>query len=294
MPFQRIGIMAKDEPEQTRPVLNNLVRWLRSEANRTVLLEDRHVDLLDDPGQVEAMSPGEIARQADLLIVLGGDGTLIAASRVIGETREVPVIGVNLGRLGFLTEVTIAEMIPTLEQVVLGAYAMERRMMMSVEVIREGHLVAKFLVLNDVVVHKGELARMIELEVAVEGHFAYRLRADGLIVASPTGSTAYALSTGGPILHPTVEAMVLAPVCPHTLTNRPIVVPAGLVTMTVNPSRESVLITVDGQRGMALKTGDQIQVRPSPHRFLLLHDPSRNYFDILRQKLRWGEKVEID
>jgi NAD+ kinase len=220
--------------------------------------------------------------------VLGGDGTMIATGRMLGD-NQVPVIGVNYGGLGYLAEFPIEEMFPALEGILAGEYKVQRRLMLRVELWRGEELVTQNRVLNDVVVNKSALARIIEIEAYLNGQFVNSFRADGLIVATPTGSTAYNLSAGGPIIYPSMNAMVITPICPFTLSNRPIVVPDdSMIEIRMITEKEEVALTLDGQVGFSLQAGDRILIRKSNTAFNLVQPPNRNYFEVLRNKLKWG------
>lgn len=225
---------------------------------------------------------------ADLVIVLGGDGTMIATARLIGD-REPLVLGVNYGSLGYLTEFRIEEMFPGLDAIIAGNYEIDSRVMLRAEHIRNGETAAAGRVLNDVVINKAALARIIEIDVALNGQFVNSFRADGLIVATPTGSTAYNLSAGGPIIFPSMNAVVLTPICPFTLTNRPIVVPdSAEIELKLVNENEGVVLTLDGQIGHTMAAGDRVLIRKSRTTFNIVQPPNRNYFDVLRNKLKWG------
>jgi NAD+ kinase len=231
----------------------------------------------------------QIPSLVEAIIVLGGDGTLLSVARLV-DGKNVPILGVNLGGLGFLTEVTLEELFPTLEKLFKREFVTDDRLMLRAQVIRQGEKVAQSVVLNDVVVSKGTLARMIRLEIRIDGQFVKTLRGDGLIVASPTGSTAYSLSAGGPILHPIVEAMLLTPISPHTLTNRPIVIPnQARVEITLRTLEEGATVTFDGQVGFSLRQNDLVEVWTNGTKIKLIRSAGRNYFEVLRQKLKWGE-----
>jgi NAD+ kinase len=220
--------------------------------------------------------------------VIGGDGTLLAAARLLGE-RQVPIVAINHGGLGFLTEVTLGEMYPALERVLAGQFITERRMMMDVALTRADKYIARYRALNDAVINKGSVSRIIELEAFVDGQYVSKFRADGLIVATPTGSTAYNLSAGGPIIFPTMNAMVVTPICSHTLTNRPIVLPEGVqIEITLHSSQDEVQLTIDGQVGQELETGDRVTIEKSVVSVKLVAPGGKNYFDVLRGKLKWG------
>jgi NAD+ kinase len=228
------------------------------------------------------------ALDADLIVVLGGDGTMIATARMIGE-RDVPVLGINYGGLGYLTDFRIEELFPALESITGGHYDIDRRVMLDAELHHGGEPTARGRVLNDVVINKAALARIIEIEVKLNGLFVNSFRSDGLIVSTPTGSTAYNLSAGGPIIYPSMNAVVLTPICPFTLTNRPIVVPdTAEIELRLKDENEGVVLTFDGQTGYALTADDRVLIRKSATTFNLVKPANRNYFDVLRNKLKWG------
>jgi NAD+ kinase len=230
----------------------------------------------------------EAASGADLTVVVGGDGTLLAAARLLGE-RQVPIVAINYGSLGFLTEVTLDEMYPSLERVLAGEFVSENRMMMDIHVERAGKNLGEYRALNDVVINKGTLSRMIELEARVDRQYVSRFRADGLIVATPTGSTAYNLSAGGPIIVPTMSAMVMTPICSHTLTNRPLVLSEAVrIEIALRSAQDAVYTTIDGQVGLKLEMNDQLIVTKSAVAVKLVAPADKNYFDVLRGKLKWG------
>jgi len=265
----------------------------------SVWLNRRGIGLIGSPQQIteksdagkcgiEAVETEEFQNRADLIVVLGGDGTMISTSRLTGD-KEVPVLGINYGSLGYLTEFRIEEMFPALEKILEGDYQIDRRVMLDVEHLRDGEKLASGRVLNDVVINKSAIARIIEIEVELNNLFVNSFRADGLIVATPTGSTAYNLSAGGPILYPSMNAVVLTPICPFTLTNRPIVVPdEDVIEIKLKNEIEGVVLTLDGQVGHQIKAGDRVLIRKSATTFNLVQPPNRNYFDVLRNKLKWG------
>ncbi len=232
----------------------------------------------------------DVAEGADLCVVLGGDGTLIHAARLLAG-RQIAILGVNLGSLGFMTEVPKEELFPRFEEALAGKLAIEKRLKLSCRLLRGGRVIVEDAVLNDVVINKGALARIADHETFVDGCYVTTYKSDGVIVATPTGSTAYALSAGGPIVHPSVDCMVLAPICPHALTQRPIVVaPHSTVTIALKSETPDVYLTLDGQAGHRLESGDRIEVKLSSQRVLIARNPAKDYFEILRQKLRWGER----
>jgi len=232
----------------------------------------------------------ELAARAELVVVLGGDGTLIRASRLF-KGRPVPILGVNLGSLGFMTEVTVADAVPMFKAVLAGEARIDSRMKLSVRVYREGKEIVEDEVLNDVVVNKSALARIADFETFFDGAFVATFKADGVIFSTPTGSTAYSLSAGGPIVHPRVDCVIVTPICPHALTQRPIVVPGDqVVSSTLTGDVSDVYLTIDGRAGQPLYQGDRVEVRRSDNRVLLVRNPSLDYFGVLRKKLRWGER----
>jgi NAD+ kinase len=285
--MQRIGIAAKPKKPEAEPILRTLVAWLRDHG-REVLLDQEAAGICPEVGP--GLPRSEVAATADLVIVLGGDGTLLSVARLIGS-REVPILGVNLGGLGFLTEVTLDELFPTLEAVLRDQYSLSRRLTLTVRVLRGGELVASFEALNDAVINKTALSRIVDLETHVNGEYVATFRADGLILSTPTGSTAYCLAAGGPIIYPTLPALVIIPICPHTLTNRPLVVPDSAVVEIIQGSEgEDVHLTVDGQVGVDLRYRDVVAVQRSTRSIALVKSPKLNYFDLLRTKLKWGER----
>jgi NAD+ kinase len=230
-----------------------------------------------------------VADRADLLLVLGGDGTILAATRE-ATPRRIPILPINMGSLGFLTSFTLEELYPALDAALQGQVVISERVLLQVERLHNGGVLTQQWVLNDAVVHKGTLARMIELELYIDGSFVCRYRADGLIVATPTGSTAYSMSAGGPIVHPAVESILITPICPHTLSDRPVVIPnTALVELRLAESSDSVFLTLDGQTGVPMQIGDHVRIVRAPERLRLIQPPNKDYFEILRNKLKWGE-----
>ncbi|HEY2946541.1 MAG TPA: NAD(+)/NADH kinase [Vicinamibacteria bacterium] len=290
-----VGVIARPDLAEAAPALRELVQWLQRRGVK-VVLEERTAALADgSAGRADwTLAPGDqVARQVDALVVLGGDGTLLGVSHLVSSDRPLPIVGVNFGSLGFLTEVTLAELYPTLESVLDGRYRYEERRMLRGLVRREGHPDVTDDALNDVVVTKATLSRIIELDVSVDGLFVSTFRADGLIVSSPTGSTAYNLAAGGPILHPTLPAIVLTPICPHMLTNRPLVVSDGsAIEVRLRAAQDGeVHLTFDGQRGFPLRRQDSVQVTRSPRLLRLVTAAGSDYFGVLRTKLKWGEST---
>ena len=282
-----VGIISKPRKEEICSVVPPLLQWLR--ARKVEVLLDEETAACCEPR--EKVAPREeLPGRVDLLIVLGGDGTLLAAARLLGK-RDVPILPVNLGGLGFLTSVTLEELYPLLEQVLSGKHGLSERMMLEAEVIRAGKVVEKQRALNDAVVNQAALARIIGFDVSVDGNYVARYRADGLIVSTPTGSTAYSLAAGGPILHPDLRAFVITPICPHMLTNRPLVIPdTASVEVDFSAGEEPVHLTLDGQVGFELQPADRVVIGRASGKVLLVRPPSKTYYEILRSKLRWGER----
>lgn len=282
---KKIGIISKPKKKDAADILAHLVDWLQK-RDIEPLMDKETAGLIDVETYYERQ---DIAALSEFIIVLGGDGTLLSVARHIGG-RGTPILGVNLGSLGFLTEVTLEEMYPLLEEILAGKMRVVERVMLNASIQRDGKEAARYLVLNDVVINKGALARMILMETLVGGKYLNMYRADGLIISTPTGSTAYSLSAGGPIVYPTVGSLIISPICPHTLTNRPIVVPDNMdIEVTLRTENEDVLVTLDGQEGFPLKYMDTIVVKKSASKTKLILSPKKDYYQILRQKLRWGE-----
>jgi NAD+ kinase len=283
----RVGIVAKPDAARAQGVILQLLPWLATRG-RSVVLEKETADLV--PSAVtDAASRAELPGQVDLLIILGGDGTLLSMARAVGDLG-VPLLGVNLGGLGFLTATTLDEMFPALEAYFGGHMAIEERMLLAARIVRNGQPLGEYAALNDIVITKSAMSRIIDLSVSVEGRYATAYRADGLIISTPTGSTAYSLSAGGPILFPTMDAVVLTPICSHTLTNRPIVVPGtDRIEVTLLADQE-VMATMDGQVGVGLREGDTVEIRKAAARIRLVRFPQKDFFSVLRTKLKWGER----
>ncbi len=279
-----VGVVVKPNHKEAWETACELSAWL--EKRGITLIGSPHEE--DEICPIEDVGAEEFKEKADLIVVLGGDGTMISTARLIGS-REVLVLGINYGSLGYLTEFRIEEMFPALEDILAGNYETDRREMLEVEHFRGDKLLGKGRVLNDVVINKAVLARIIEIEVSLDNLFVNNFRADGLIVATPTGSTAYSLSAGGPIVYPSMNAVVITPICPFTLTNRPIVVPdTAEINLRLTNESDGVVLTLDGQIGYQMQTGDCVLIRKSSLTFNLVQPPNRNYFDVLRNKLKWG------
>lgn len=282
--MKKFGIIAKDIPAAQKAA-KKLVVWLESRGKRVFLDKETAAAIKTEGYDREA-----IPALVEMLIVLGGDGTLLAAARHVADAHtDVPIFGVNLGSLGFMAELSLDELYGNLEKAIAGRLETEDRMMLTARVIRGGKRIAQYRVLNDAVINKGALARMMELKVAVNNGHLTTLRADGLIVATPTGSTAYSLSAGGPIIHPTIHCFVLTPICPHTLSNRPIALPdTVVVTVCLTSLSEDVSLTLDGQSGFSLEPNDSVEIKKSRFRMKLIKHPTKSYYEILRTKLKWG------
>ncbi|MEW6443589.1 MAG: NAD(+)/NADH kinase [bacterium] len=285
--MERIGIVAKSKTGGELPeVLAALVRWLQTRGLRPALESETGRRL----GHAARLPLVELAAQTEMLIVLGGDGTLLSVARTIGG-RDVPILGVNLGGLGFLTEVALEQLYPALERILAGEYLVDHRMMLKARIHRAGECIAEHSVLNDVVFNKSALARIFALEVMVDGVYLTTFQADGLIVSTPTGSTAYSLSAGGPIIYPSLASILLTPICPHTLTNRPIILPVeSTIRVTLRSQHRDVFLTLDGQVGFTFLEGDTATVGRSEHTVPIIRSPFKSYFEVLRTKLKWGER----
>jgi NAD+ kinase len=283
--MKRIGIIGKSGRPEPAEIAAELLPWLK-QRNIEVFIDMETSQNIGVKGYLRS----EIPDLVDLVLVLGGDGTMLSVARLVCE-KGIPILGINLGGLGFITEVKRSELFDSLERVFSGEYSIEERLMLNAYVERHGERIAGYTTLNDVVINKGALARIIDLETFVDKRYVTTFRSDGLIVSTPTGSTAYCLSAGGPILFPTLESIVLIPICPHTLTNRPIVLPDTVnIQITLRSLVEDVFLTLDGQVGFSLRQNDSVIVEKSPHKTRLLIPFERDFFEVLRTKLRWGER----
>ena len=279
----RVGIIAKPKKPADQ-VVKELVNWLKGKGTETILDEETAVIA----GLESAYKKSDVPELSDFIVVLGGDGTLLSVARLV-YGRDVPILAVNLGSLGFLTEVTLDELYTMLERVFEGEYEIDERTMLEASIYRQGERIAEYRVLNDVVIHKGTLARIIELEASIDNLFLTIYRADGLIISTPTGSTAYSLAAGGPIVYPSVPALILNPICPFTLSQRPIVISDdSIINVKLITENEDVFVTLDGQVGFALRVRDVVQVKKAKNKIKLIKNPYRNFFEVLRTKLRWG------
>jgi NAD+ kinase len=288
----RVGIVAKSHLREATPHLVAIESWLAERGDHAIF-ETATAALMPAAAGRAVTDKTALVAGVDLLVVLGGDGTLLSVADCAAKANvEVPILGVNFGGLGFLTEATLPELYPSLESALSGAARVEERMMLRATTVRGGQPQPDHLALNDVVITKAARARMTDLSVFVGDEFVTRVKADGLIVATPTGSTAYNLAAGGPIVQPVVDAIVLTPIAPHMLTNRPIVIPASSI-VRVQPmmaERDELYVTFDGQAGHQLEAGDEVRISRAGRRVRLLRPSARSYFDVLRQKLKWNER----
>jgi NAD+ kinase len=284
--FQSIGIISRPRRSDLAVVVPPLLNWLEARGIQTFIDEETAGAL---PGGRKGHARQHVANSSQLLLVLGGDGTLLAAAR-LAAPRGIPVLPINMGSLGFLTNFTLQELHPAIDDTLEGRFSLSERVLISVDLVRSGKAIDTQRVLNEVVINKGALARMIDLELNVDGGFVCRYRADGLIVSTPTGSTAYSLSAGGPIVHPDVESFVITPICPHMLSDRPLVIrDSSSIEMKLSGDTESVFLTLDGQRGIPMQPADLVRAARAKERLKLIQPPKKSYFEILRNKLKWGE-----
>src|SRR5215204_5243452 len=286
--IRKVGVIVKPNHAEAWKTACELSDWLESRGIELVGSRRFKTETFDTERCDIDTADDERIGTSDLIVVLGGDGTMISASRLVGDS-DVLVLGINYGSLGYLTDFRIEEMFSALEAIFLGEYETDRRVMLDAEHWRGEEMLSSGRVLNDVVINKAALARIIEIEVSLNGLFVNSFRSDGLIISTPTGSTAYNLSAGGPIVYPSMNAVVLTPICPFTLTNRPIVVPDdAMIELKLEKENEGVVLTLDGQIGYTMKTGDCVRIRKSRSTFNLVQPANRNYFDVLRNKLKWG------
>jgi NAD+ kinase len=283
--MKKIGIVSKAGRTEPAEILKDFLPWLNNKGLE-VFLDSETASLLKMKGYSRSKMPSLV----DMIIVLGGDGTMLNVARLVCE-RGVPILGVNLGGLGFITEVQKEEVCNAMDKTLSGEYSIEDRLMLTAHIHRHGEKITEYTVLNDVVINKGALARIIDLETYINKAYVTIFKADGLIVSTPTGSTAYSLSAGGPVLYPTLDCIVLTPICPHTLTNRPTVLPDDvLIEIILKSVSEDVFLTLDGQVGFSLRKDDVVEIKRSPFKTRLIIPFERDYFQILRTKLKWGER----
>lgn len=286
MEINKIGIISKPKAEIAE-VVSPLIEWLRKREIE-VYLDKETGAAVGSPDK--CLTRNEMSAVVDLVVVLGGDGTLLATARALAG-KLVPILAVNLGGLGFLTVITRDELYPTLEEVLAGDFQTERRVQIAAEIVRSDEVIASFLALNDAVLNKGAIARILDFEVFVDGMFIANYKSDGLIVSTPTGSTAYSLAAGGPVVAPSVQAFIITPICGHTLTARPIVLSDSVkIEIVVKSQRESSYLTIDGQVGIAARSEDIVRMKKASSWVELVQPAQKNYFEILRQKLKWVER----
>ncbi|MGZ3514449.1 MAG: NAD(+)/NADH kinase [Thermodesulfobacteriota bacterium] len=290
--MNRIGIIAKKNKPEAVTLAGHLAEWLGPKKVE-VYIEEEMGKLLSQTTSKrywKSIKREEIPTDIEMIVVLGGDGTLLSVARQVWN-KNIPILGVNLGGLGFLTEITLDELYPVLEKVLRNDFEINEREVLNAGVIRNGKRIAEFIVLNDAVINKGALARIIDLETTINGEYLSTFRSDGLIISTPTGSTAYNLSAGGPIVYPSLHTIIITPICPHTLTIRPIIIPDDVKIRALLKSRnEEVTLTLDGQQGFSLEFEDVLEVGKAEGRILLIKSPYRHYFELLREKLKWGER----
>ncbi|TKJ31934.1 NAD(+) kinase [bacterium (candidate division B38) B3_B38] len=285
--MKRVGIVAKPHKEGVKVMVEELISWLSSQGVEAIL-NPKTAQLFD--ASISQTTDEELPKQVDMIIVLGGDGTLLSVARLIKE-EKIPLLGVNLGGLGFLTEVSLSKLYPTLKRIFKQDYSLDPRITLSSTLYREGKRIVRHTVLNDVVINKSALARIIDLEILIDRQFVALFKADGLIISTPTGSTAYNLAAGGPIIFPNMNALVLTPICPHSLSNRAIVVPDDAkVEVILKTKNEDVFLTLDGQVGFALQPEDRAVIKRGKNKIYLIQSPRKNYFAVLRDKLLWGKR----
>lgn len=282
----RIGIIGKTHKKETFDVTRELSKWLQ-ERGIDVYIEK---ELGAEIGHTNSVARTELPELVDIILVFGGDGTFLSVARLVCK-YNIPILGVNLGGLGFLTEIVLDELYPMMEYILSGKYEVEEREMLCAVIHRKAERVGDYVVLNDVVINKGAVARIIDLAIYINGSHVTTFKADGIILSTPTGSTAYSLSAGGPIVYPTLPLTIITPICPHTLTDRPLVVSnETTVRIKVLTDTLDIYLTLDGQVGVNLRMGDVIEVRKADTSVKLIKSPFRDYFTILKAKLMWGER----
>lgn len=283
--MKKIGIICKPGRKEPQEILQELLPFLRQKGCEAFVDAETAAAL-----GINGFSRDEIVSRVDLVLVLGGDGTMLSVTRLVAE-KGIPILGINLGSLGFITEVSRDEIFSSVNKMLNDGCVIEERLMLSAAVHRDGKKLTEYTVLNDVVINKGAVARIIDLETNINGNYVTTFKADGLIISTPTGSTAYSLSAGGPILYPTLESIVLTPICSHTLTNRPIVLPDNFkIEIIIKKISGDVFLTLDGQVGFSLMMGDVIEINKADYKTKLLVPLERDYFRVLRTKLKWGER----
>ncbi len=282
----RIGIIGRTHKEETFEIIKELSDWLEKRGVK-VYVEKELGTMINHPNSIPY---SELPESVDMVLVFGGDGTLLRVARLVSK-YGIPILGVNIGRLGFLTEITIEELHPMIEFILSGEFEIEKREMLSATIHRRGERIGNYVVLNDVVINKGAVARVIDLAIYVNGSHITTFKADGIILSTPTGSTAYSLSAGGPIVYPTLPLTIITPICPHTLTDRPFVVSnETTIRVKILTDTPDIYLTLDGQVGVNLMINDIVEVKKADISVKLIKSPFRDYFTILKTKLKWGEK----
>lgn len=282
--MKKIGIIAKRGAPEAVDAVRDFLQWAKGKKIKVSIDNETASSL-----KVRGYQREKIPSRADIIIVFGGDGTLLSVARLVGN-KGVPILGVNIGGLGFITEISKDEIFENIEKVLMGKYRLEERIMLSADVYRKRKRIRRYIALNDVVLNKSALSRMFELDIHINKKYVTTFRADGLIVSTPTGSTAHSLSAGGPVLYPTLESFLMTPICPHTLTSRPLVLPDSFTLEAIVKTGDDVYLTLDGQEGFPLRVKDKLKMKKADYKakFVRLHD--RDYFQILRTKLKWGER----
>lgn len=289
--IRRVGVVVKPNQPEALKTTCHLVEWLDKHGLKLIGTPELDRERIETETRcvIEIVEQEKLAASVDLIVVLGGDGTMIATSRMMGD-HDVPVLGINYGTLGYLAEFRVEEMFPALESILSGDYRIDTRVRLAVDLIKGEELLMHSRALNDVVINKSALARIIEIEARMDGHLISGFRADGLIISTPTGSTAYNLSAGGPVIYPSMNALVITPICPFTLSDRPIVVPDdALIELRLRTPKEEVVLTLDGQVGVPIQPEHRVLIRKSRTTFKIVQPKNRNYFEVLREKLRWGK-----
>jgi NAD+ kinase len=286
--IRKVGIISRPRREDIARVVPPLIEWLRAHGAEVVC--DSETGECIGPVTGQTWKREDLAAHSDLLIVLGGDGTLLSAARLAAD-RQVPILAVNLGGMGFLTTVPQDELYEILEEIFSDKHRVSERVLLEARIVRDGAVIRRQIALNDAVLNKAALARIMDVVLRVDGEYVTTYKADGLILSTPTGSTAYSLAAGGPIVYPTVDAFVMTPICPHTLTNRPLVIPdTAKIEIDFQSEDDAVFLTLDGQIGIELARGDHIVIRKAQEKLRLVRPAKKTYFEILRSKLKWGER----
>lgn len=282
--FKRVSILYKENDNLAINSALKIQDWIK--------VRNKECNLFHSVGEFSTFTHSELETiyLSDALIVLGGDGTMLAVSRIVGG-RKIPIIGINMGNLGFITEIPRDKLFENLEEIFEGKFELEERSMLIADVFRDNQLIARYLGLNDIVIGKGIMAKISNFDLLINSVYVSTIKADGIIISSPTGSTAYNLSAGGPILYPTLKGLVFTPICPHTLSVRPVVLPDDfIVDIIISSQVKDIFLTIDGQIGFALKKNDKVRCKIAEEKTLIIAPVGRDYFKILREKLKWGER----